>query len=633
MDAEKALGPDGFTIHFYKACWHLIKADLLKMIGWFMKKAKIGGGTNSTYLALIPKDTNPESFARFRPISLCNASYKILAKLLANWIKPLLKILISSPQGGFVEGRHILDNVIQVQETIHSSKQRHEKGMLIKLDMANAFDRVDCSFLSKVLLSFGFLTKFVNLIKAFIDKPWIAPLVNGCPTNFFQAQRGIRQGCPLSPFLYIIMANSLSRKLTAERLNGNISGLKPSHGADALNHALFVDDSLLLGRASIRIAKAIDIVLRSYCRASGALINESKSEVFSWNIDQREVNGISALLGFKGQAIWDRFKYLGLPIISGANKRSLWSEIISKIKTKIAVWGGYWLMKGGKVILIKSMLSALPIFQATFLLVPRNVMEQISKLLRDFLWQGGKDNENKTHLVSWEVVKKTMAEGGMQIRDPALVNLALGGKILWKMIHEPSHPVYRIPGNGKCTHLWLDSIMGKEPLNNNEEITDLRDWLKQAGVNTIYELSKWDQCGDWAGWDFHGVPARFSLQQTLHEDLLEEAAPVNRSMKDSWRWGQSGVYTTVAGYRALQASRNSRQTPAFWKKAWDSLALPKVNFFFWTLVHNKLLTGDNLEKRNIAGPHRCVLCNNNLETTQHLFLECNFAKAVWGIIL
>eukprot|EP00253_Pinus_taeda_P032424 PITA_32424 len=121
MDSDKAPGPDGFTIHFYKTCWDIIKADLIKMIKGFTKKAKVGGGTNSTYLALIPKETNPETFARFRTISLCNASYKILAKLLANRIKPLLNKLISSNQGGFVEGRHILDNVIQVQETIHSS--------------------------------------------------------------------------------------------------------------------------------------------------------------------------------------------------------------------------------------------------------------------------------------------------------------------------------------------------------------------------------------------------------------------------------------------------------------------------------------------------------------------------------
>jgi hypothetical protein len=203
MGSDKAPGPDGFSIHFYKVCWNIIKRDLQKMIKGFMRKAKIGGGINSTYLALIPKESNPETFARFRPISLCNASYKILAKLLANRIKPLLKKLISSPQGGFVEGRNILDNVIQVQEIIHSSKRRKEKGMLIKLDMANAFDRVNRSFLIKSLHAFGFTPHFVHLITACIENPWIAPLVNGRPSNFFQARRGIRQGCPLSPFLYI----------------------------------------------------------------------------------------------------------------------------------------------------------------------------------------------------------------------------------------------------------------------------------------------------------------------------------------------------------------------------------------------------------------------------------------------
>ena len=186
---------------------------------------------------------------------------------------------------------------------------------------------------------------------------------------------------------------------------------------------------------------------------------------------------------------------------------------------------------------------------ATFLLAPRNVMDQISKLLRDFLWQGGKGNQNKMHLVNWDLVKKSISEGGLQIRDPSLVNLALGGKILWKMVHEPTHPVsiilrtkyvhnnslinlqrdnsvncmqvwrlccksssffkkfvYRIPGNGKRTNLWLDRIMGRDPLAENEEITELREWLESTGINSIYDLSKWDHRGDWAGWDFHGVP-------------------------------------------------------------------------------------------------------------------------------
>jgi hypothetical protein len=105
-------------------------------------------------------------------------------------------------------------------------------------------------------------------------------------------------------------------------------------GVEPLNHALFVDDSLLIGGASIRIAKAFDSVLRRYCRSTGALINENKSEVYSWNLSQTELSGIAAILGFKGHEKWDRIKYLGLPIISGGNKRTLWSDIYPRSKPK-----------------------------------------------------------------------------------------------------------------------------------------------------------------------------------------------------------------------------------------------------------------------------------------------------------
>ena len=123
MEPDKAPRPNRFTIHFYRACWDIIKTDLLRMFKSFHQRSKVGGNTNSTFLALIPKEVNLVSFERFRPISLCNASYKKFSKLWANRIKPLLENLISPMQGGFVEGRHILKNVIQVQEAMHSGHQ------------------------------------------------------------------------------------------------------------------------------------------------------------------------------------------------------------------------------------------------------------------------------------------------------------------------------------------------------------------------------------------------------------------------------------------------------------------------------------------------------------------------------
>jgi hypothetical protein len=138
------------------------------------------------FLALIPKEKGAVNFGRFRPISLCNTSYKILTKIIANRIKKILPVIIPENQGGFVKGRHIVDNIILVQEALHSSIRRKDKGMIIKLDLANAFDRVRHNFLFKVMENFGFAPAFINWIKACIGSPWIAPLVNVVQLSSFK---------------------------------------------------------------------------------------------------------------------------------------------------------------------------------------------------------------------------------------------------------------------------------------------------------------------------------------------------------------------------------------------------------------------------------------------------------------
>ena len=213
MNPDKALGPDGFIARFYQQCWGIIKSDLTRMIRRLQSSSKLGGSTNSTFLALIPKEKGASSFNRFRSISLCNTSYKILTKIIANRLKTILPHIILENQGGFIKGRHITDNILLVQEALHSSIQRKDKGMIIKLDLANAFDRVNYSFLCEAMKKFGFDQAFVNWIKVCIGSPWIAPMVNGRVTKFFQASRGLRQGCPLSPLLCAIQASVLSYQL------------------------------------------------------------------------------------------------------------------------------------------------------------------------------------------------------------------------------------------------------------------------------------------------------------------------------------------------------------------------------------------------------------------------------------
>ena len=183
------------------------------------------------------------------------------------------------------------------------------------------------------------------------------------------------------------MAESLRRKILVENEVGFLLGIKISRGIDPINHALFADDSLLLGGASLMIAWAFNVILQNFFQSSGALINKNKSAVYRWNVDQLALLRISDFFGFPGFVKWENIKYLGLPLTLGSSPPSLWLDVLAKLKAKITSWGGQWLTKSSKLILIKSVLSAFPVFQSTLLLAPKSISAQITKILRVFFME------------------------------------------------------------------------------------------------------------------------------------------------------------------------------------------------------------------------------------------------------
>ena len=188
MEEDKAPRPNGFNARFVKVCWEIVHKDLLKMVLKAQQCGKIGGSTNSTFLSLIPKEKDALSFDRFRPISLiCNIGYKIITKIMANRLKYILPRIIPENQGGFIKGRRIWDNIILVQEAIHSRLKNRDKGMVVKIDLADAFDRVCHSFIFQVMLRYGFDPSFLRWVKSCIRNPWIFPLINRRYETFFQS--------------------------------------------------------------------------------------------------------------------------------------------------------------------------------------------------------------------------------------------------------------------------------------------------------------------------------------------------------------------------------------------------------------------------------------------------------------
>jgi mannosylglycoprotein endo-beta-mannosidase len=156
MQTGKAPGPDGFTVDFFHHCWDLVGSDVWKVVEESRASGVVLPALNATFLTLIPKEERVTNPKHFRPIALCNVIYKVITKVIATRLKPILPYLISSEQSGYVEGRQIMDSVILAHEVIHSLKSSKTPGMLIKLDLSKAFDRANWKYIRAVLDSFGF---------------------------------------------------------------------------------------------------------------------------------------------------------------------------------------------------------------------------------------------------------------------------------------------------------------------------------------------------------------------------------------------------------------------------------------------------------------------------------------------
>jgi hypothetical protein len=183
MPPGKAPGPDGFTTDFFQHCWDIVRKEVWEVVEESRTSGQVLPALNATFLTLILKEewvTNPK---QFRPIALCNVIYKIITKVIANRLKPILTFVISKEQDGYVEGRQIMDSVILAHEVIHSLKSTKTPGMLIKLDLSKAFDRASWQYLRAILNSFGFDQHWVNWILNLTSSAFFSILVNGVPSR------------------------------------------------------------------------------------------------------------------------------------------------------------------------------------------------------------------------------------------------------------------------------------------------------------------------------------------------------------------------------------------------------------------------------------------------------------------
>ena len=217
---DKSPGPYGINFRFIKQFWDTLKHDIFRYIHEFHANGVIPQGCNASFIAFIPKISNPQHLGEYRPISLIGCMYKIVAKLLAIRIRKVMPEIIEETQFAFIEGRHMLRSVLITNEIIDEAKNNHKPCLIFKIDFEKAYDSVSWEFLLYMLRRFGFSSRWIKWIEG-IKSMSISVLVNGSPTTEFLPQKGIRQGDPLAPFLFNVVVEALSgllRKAIAENM-------------------------------------------------------------------------------------------------------------------------------------------------------------------------------------------------------------------------------------------------------------------------------------------------------------------------------------------------------------------------------------------------------------------------------
>ncbi|XP_077236579.1 uncharacterized protein LOC143878157 [Tasmannia lanceolata] len=346
-DGNKSPGPDGLNGRFFQAFWYLIGPDVVKAIQFFFRKGKILPQLNATFISLLPKSPEASSPEKYRPISLCNFLYKVISKLMANRLKPILNKLISPFQSAFIKGRSIQDNILIAHDLCHNFHRRNqEKAMCIKMDLKKAFDSVNRSSLLTFMRKIGFPEIWCKWVHECISTPSFSVLVNGSLRGFFRSSNGLRQGDPLSPLLFCFVMEMFSCLLSSFHAQGLISS-PFSKGDLTISHTLFADDVMIYANPNSISAAGIINCLDSFKLCSGLEFNPIKSEVFFAGIQNCTKRVICNILKIEEGKF--PIKYLGLPLITFRLSSRDCQPIIDKIRQRISSWSTRLLSRAGRV--------------------------------------------------------------------------------------------------------------------------------------------------------------------------------------------------------------------------------------------------------------------------------------------
>ncbi|GKU93781.1 hypothetical protein SLEP1_g7347 [Rubroshorea leprosula] len=521
-----------------------------------------------------------------------------------NFLKKMWPIL---KKDLYEEGRQITDGIIIPNEVVHEAKSNKKPVLIFKADFEKAYDSVNWKFLDSMMSKFGFRPKWRSWIRECISSATVSILVNGSPTKEFQMEKGLRQGDPLAPFIFLMIVeapNGLMLKAAEENL---FQGVEIDRSSLTLMHLQYADDSIFFCEANEQNVMVLKSILRSFEMISGLKVNFFKSSLVGLNVDKVNLEDYAEKLNCATGKV--PFKYLGVLIGSNPRRMSTWAPVIEIMKRRLSNWKRDSLSFGGRMILLNSVLSSILVYYFSTLKAPKQVLEAKYKIDKREAWEANK----------WDRL------GSAWWGDLWKIEFEVDGKRGWF-----KEGVGKIVREGKETLFWHEVWAGDMPLK--EKFNRLFSLSREKDV-CVADMGEWKK-GEWT-WNWKWRRRLFTWETDMLQDLLTTAqgTKLKQGEDDCYEWKHDpiGKYSVRSAYNLLNQKQDGSPDHKY-KLIWDSKILLKISAFAWRALQNRIPTKENLLKRGMIEETtgtKCTLCGEKIETASHILFSCLVSWKVW----
>ncbi|XP_062097435.1 uncharacterized protein LOC133803386 [Humulus lupulus] len=499
--------------------------------------------------------------------------------MLCSRLALVLPSLVNQNQGAFVKNRLLAHNILILQDIIKGYKRKNiSPRRVLKIDLSKAYDMLDWNFLEDILNEFRFPAKFIKWVMACLKDPTYLLLMNGKVQGEFRGRKGLRQGDPISPLLFVLAMEYCTLLFQQASMNKGYR-FHPKCKHLKIVNLCFADDLVIFGKGVHNSVQIIKESFSDFCCASGLTANKDKSQVYFGGVAEDEAQNLLEGLQFTEGHF--PLKYLGVPLRTARWKAGECSLIIKKIQSKLHTWASRHLSFAGRAQLINSVLLSIRTFWMSIFILPKSVTKEVDRLCRNFLWgvKDGNFQRSKLHFTAWDQVCLPKCMGGLGFKDSNTWNLVLLAKYVWAV--SSKHDILWVK--------WVDSIYLKGqnfwhyrvPQDVSwywKRLLKLRDIFPGCRLDEAVHLGK--------------LSLKFLYHRLINKDRV--------------------VYANVV---------------------WNSLTVPKHRFILWQATLGHLLTRDNLSRCHLElSSVLCPVCEVEQESHAHLFFECHFSWQVRALV-